>query len=62
MAKVAKSQHYKHAKKIMNWRGRMTKQRVNMAIDEVVRGMKETLPKYYKTKSGFLINLHDALA
>lgn len=46
----------------MKWRGRLTPRRVNLAIDEVVLGMKETLPKYYRTKSGYLVNLHDCLA
>lgn len=35
---------------------------VNMAINEVTAGMKDTLPKYMRTKSGDIINLHEALA
>lgn len=61
------NRHYKHAKKIMTkWKGTTTKRRVNMAIDEVVVGMKESLPKYkrfYRTDGTyFVINLHEMLA
>lgn len=56
------NRHYKHSTKIMNWRGTLTKRRVNMAIDEVVEGMKETTPKYMRLKNGTIINLHDMLA
>ena len=59
---MKKNIHYKHAKKIMKWKGSMTNQRANMVIDEIVDGMKETLPKFIISKNGFIINLHDCLA
>lgn len=56
------NRHYKHAMKIMKWRGTLTNQRVNMALDEMANGMRETFPKYIRTRGGFLINLHDMIA
>lgn len=61
-AKKKINRHYKHAKKIMKWKGSLTPKRANMAIDEVVLGMKETIPKYKRLKNGMIINIHDMLA
>ena len=36
----------------MKWKGSLTNKRVNMAIDEITSGMKETLPKYKRLENG----------
>lgn len=59
-----KNLHYKRADKLIR---RLKKQKhpqkmhVNMAIDEIVAGMKETMPKYI-VRNGIVLNLHDMLA
>lgn len=55
------NKHFKHAKKIMKWKGTMTNKRANLTLDEIVEGMKETTPKYI-VRNGILINFHDILS
>ena len=35
---------------------------INESIDEVTEFMKETMPKYIRTKSGMMVRLEDVLA
>lgn len=35
---------------------------INESIDEVTNYMKQTMPKYIMTKSGFIVKLEDVLA
>lgn len=51
----------KHAKKMMKWKGTMTKARMNKIIDELAAAQKVSMPKYQWVR-GMRLNLHDMLA
>ena len=58
------TRHYKHARKMMKWKGAMTPRRATMIVGELADGVAEIVrkgPKYIITKDGFLINIHDCL-
>lgn len=64
-----KNPHYQRADKLtrkLKKQKHPQKMHVNMIIDEITEGMKETLPKYKRVYrpdgTYFLINLHDMLA